>query len=215
MRKISLFIISIFLFGQFLSTDSFAQQSSPKTYLEKASLEKAIVAGGCFWCMESDLEKIAGIKEVISGYAGGKDKNPTYQNYGRSGHIEVVQIIYDPSVISYSKLLDIFWRCIDPTDAKGQFCDRGHEYSTAIFYLNDEQKELAEQSKDKLVKSGQLKKPVVTKILKAGEFYKAEEYHQDYYKKNPLRYRSYRYNCGRDQRLRKLWGEKQKDEKTN
>ena len=203
MRIYSLIIVSLLLFGQVLTSNASDEPNTPTS-----SLEKAIVAGGCFWCIESDFEKISGVKEVVSGYAGGKEKNPTYQNYGRSGHIEVVQISYDPAVISYSQILELFWRRIDPTDAKGQFCDRGHEYSTAIFHLNDKQKKLAEQSKSKLDKSGLLKKPVATKIIKADVFYKAEKYHQDYYKKNPLRYRSYRYNCGRDQRLRMLWGEK-------
>jgi methionine-S-sulfoxide reductase len=203
MRIYSLIIVSLFLFGQVITSDASDEPNTPTS-----SLEKAIVAGGCFWCMESDFEKIAGVKEVVSGYAGGKEKNPTYKNYGRSGHIEVVQISYDPEVISYSQILEFFWRRIDPTDAKGQFCDRGHEYSTAIFYLNDKQKELARLSKDTLDKSGLLKKPVATKIIKADVFYKAEAYHQDYYKKNSLRYRSYRYNCGRDQRLKQLWGDK-------
>lgn len=167
--------------------------------------EQAILAGGCFWCMEADYEKISGVKEVISGYAGGTGKSPSYQDYAEKGHIEAVRIIYDPTVLSYKKILDLFWVRIDPTDAGGQFCDRGYEYSSAIFYLNEEQKQFAEQSKNKLQQAELLEKPVATKIVKAGEFYPAEEYHQQYYKKNPLKYKFYRFNCGRDRRLSELW----------
>lgn len=173
----------------------------------EAGMGKAVFAGGCFWCMESDFEGIRGVRDVVSGYIGGTGKDPTYKDYGRKGHIEAVEITYDPRVISYSGLLDLFWLRIDPTDGEGQFCDRGHEYTTAIFYRTEEERRLAERSKAALEKSGRLKAPVRTRILRDNGFYPAEEYHQDYYRKNPLRYKYYRYNCGRDQRLRELWGE--------
>ena len=171
---------------------------------EKA--ESAIFAGGCFWCMEADFEKLNGIKEVISGYIGGTSKNPTYNNYGKTGHIEAVQIFFDPSVISYTELLEIFWVNIDPLDKNGQFCDRGYEYSTAVFYLTTEQKQLASMSKTLLESSGILEKPIETPLIKAGEFFPAENYHQNYYKNSSTKYKYYRYRCGRDQRLKELWG---------
>ena len=195
-----LFIIILFIFGLSCLT-------SPTTFAGK-HLEKAIFAGGCFWCMESDFEKISGIKDVISGYIGGTTKNPSYQNYGRAGHIEAVLIPFDPSVISYAELLEIFWINIDPTDENGQFCDRGNEYSTAVFYLSTEQERLAEESKSLLEKSGILKESVKTPIIIAGDFYPAEDYHQNYYIKSKLKYFYYRFRCGRDQRLKELWGEK-------
>jgi peptide methionine sulfoxide reductase msrA/msrB len=173
---------------------------------EEEKTESAIFAGGCFWCMEADFEKLNGIKEVISGYIGGTSKNPTYNNYGKTGHIEAVQIFFDPSVISYAELLEIFWVNIDPLDKNGQFCDRGHEYSTAIFYLTTEQKKLASKSKNLLENSDILDKPVETPLIKAGEFFPAENYHQNYYKNSSIKYKYYRYRCGRDQRLKELWG---------
>ncbi len=171
--------------------------------------EKAILAGGCFWCMEPPFEKIDGVKEVISGYTGGSKQNPTYEQVssGTTGHLEAVEITYDPGKVSYEKILDVFWRQIDPTDPGGQFVDRGGQYRSAIFYLNNEQKTAAEKSKEALAKSGRFGKPIATEILPAGTFYRAEEYHQDYYKKNPIRYKFYRYNSGRDQFLKKAWGE--------
>jgi len=174
-----------------------------------AQTEKATFAGGCFWCMEPPFEKLDGVTEVISGYTGGKKVNPTYEevSYGGTGHLESVQIIYDPSKITYSELLDVFWKQIDPTDPNGQFVDRGSQYRSAIFYHNDEQKSLAEKSKEELNKSGKFGKPIVTEIIMAPAFYKAEDYHQDYYKKNPIRYKFYRYNSGRDQYLKKIWGD--------
>jgi len=196
MKKTLLIMASIFFFVSLISTNASAAQN----------LEKAILAGGCFWCMESDFQEIAGVKDVVSGYIGGEGKDPTYRNYGKKGHIEAVQITYDPSEITYKDILNLFWLRIDPTDGGGQFCDRGHAYTTVIFYSNDEQRNLAEQSKAGLDKSGELKGPVATEISKANGFYPAETYHQDYYKKNPLRYRLYRYNCGRDKRLKELWG---------
>ena len=165
----------------------------------------ATFAGGCFWCMESDFEKAPGVTDVISGYAGGTGDQPTYKDYGRKGYIEAVQVTYDPHRMSYPELLKYFWHHIDPLDAGGQFCDRGHEYTTAIFYHTERQKGLAEESKSALETSGRLKGPVATKIIAAGAFYPAEDYHQDYYKKNPIKYRFYRLKCGRDLRLREVW----------
>ena len=169
-------------------------------------LEKAIFAGGCFWCMTPPFEKLIGVTEVVSGYTGGTAPNPTYEDYAEKGHIEAVQVTYDPSKISYSQLLDVFWRQVDPTDSGGQFCDRGPQYRPAIFYENDKQRELAEKSKEALGQSGRYQKPITIELIKASVFYKAEDYHQDYYKKNPIRYKFYRYNCGRDQYLKKIWG---------
>jgi len=160
--------------------------------------------------MEPPFEKLEGVVEVISGYTGGHKENPTYEEVssGTTGHVEAVQITYDPSKITYSELLEVFWKQIDPTDPDGQFVDRGLQYRTVIFYHNDEQKSLAEKSKEELDKSGRYEKPIVTEIIKASKFYEAEEYHQDYYKKNPIRYKYYRYFSGRDQYLKKIWGDK-------
>ncbi len=172
------------------------------------ALDKATFAGGCFWCMTPPFEKLDGVKEVISGYTGGHTVNPTYEDVTSetTGHLESVEITYDPAKVSYKKLLDVFWRQIDPTDAGGQFVDRGPSYMSAIFYHNEEQKRLAEESKKDLERSGRFNKPIVTEIRPAGPFYRAEEYHQDYWKKNPIRYKFYRYNSGRDQYLKKVWG---------
>jgi len=175
--------------------------------------QKATFAGGCFWCMESAFEKLDGVIDVVSGYAGGGGQNPTYEDYAKKGHVEVIEVTYDPSKISYERLLEVFWRQIDPTDSGGQFVDRGAQYRSAIFYHDDDQKRLAEKSKAELGKSGRYNKPIMTEILAAGPFYKAEEYHQDYYKKNAIRYKFYRYNSGRDQYLEKVWG-RDKDEKS-
>ncbi|MDX2481550.1 MAG: peptide-methionine (S)-S-oxide reductase MsrA [Desulfuromusa sp.] len=173
-----------------------------------AATEQAIFAGGCFWCMESPFEKLDGVSEVISGYTGGEKLNPTYKEVsaGGTGHTEAVEVYYDTQQVSYEKLLEVFWMQIDPTDAGGQFVDRGTQYRSGIFYLDDEQKRLAEESKQKLSESGRFNKPLVTEIVMAGEFYPAEEYHQDYHSKNPLRYRYYRGGSGRDNFLAKVWG---------
>jgi peptide methionine sulfoxide reductase msrA/msrB len=159
--------------------------------------------------MEPPFEKLDGVKEVISGYTGGQKENPTYEEVssGKTGHLEAVEVSYDPAKVSYEKLLEVFWRQIDPRDAGGQFVDRGSQYRSAIFYLNEEQKALAQKSKEELGKSGRFDKPIVTEILPASKFYRAEEYHQDYYKKNPLRYKFYRFNSGRDQFLKRVWKE--------
>ena len=179
-----------------------------KMTVDRQETRTAIFAGGCFWCVESDFEKVNGVLQVISGYTGGQIKDPTYQEVsaGGTGHVEAVQVVYDPKVVDYEQLLDVFWRHIDPTDAGGQFVDRGSQYRSAIFYQNDEEKRLAEESRTGLAKEGPLKQPVVTEILKAEKFYPAEDYHQDYYKKNPLRYKYYRHNSGRDQYLKETWG---------
>jgi len=180
----------------------------------QTKLEKATLAGGCFWCMEHPFEKLEGVIDVVSGYTGGNEKNPTYEEVssGRTGHVEAVQVIFDPSKTTYSKILDVFWRQIDPTDPGGQFVDRGPQYKTAIFYHNEEQKGLAKKSKAELAKSGKYKKPVVTEIIKASKFYQAEGYHQDYHKKSPMGYKQYRRNSGRDQYLTKVWNDKMKTE---
>ena len=171
-------------------------------------IKTAVFAGGCFWCMEADVEKIPVIIDVGSGYTGGTSDNPNYNNYGKSGHIEAVRIEYEPSVINYRQLLDIFWVNIDPTDKDGQFCDRGHEYSSAVFFLTDDQQKMATASKTLIEGSGVLSKPLKTPVLEASEFYIAVDYHQDYYKKNKLKYYYYRFRCGRDKRLEELWGDK-------
>ena len=172
--------------------------------------EKATFAGGCFWCMEKPFEQVDGVLSVTSGYTGGRTENPTYGNYGAGGHIEAVEIAYDPGRVTYEQLLDIFWRQIDPTDGSGQFVDRGKEYSSAIFYHDEEQKRLAEISKKNLESKKIFDKSIVTPIVPAMAFYPAEDYHQDYYKKNPLRYKVYRYGSGRDQFLEKVWDKREK-----
>ncbi len=173
---------------------------------------KATFAGGCFWCVEADFEKVPGVLEVISGYTGGVKENPTYAEVcaGGTGHVEAVQVVYDSEKITYTELLDIFWRHVDPTDPGGQFVDRGSQYRPVIFYHDEEQKRLAEASKYELEKSQRFDKPVSTEILKINKFYKAEDYHQDYYKKDALRYRSYRSGSGRDQFLEKIWATPEK-----
>jgi peptide methionine sulfoxide reductase msrA/msrB len=173
-------------------------------------LEVATFAGGCFWCMEPPFEKLAGVKSVISGYTGGEEKKPTYKQVssGKTGHLEAVQIIYDPLQVSYKKLLEVFWRQVDPTDDGGQFVDRGKQYRSVIFYHNEKQRKLAEASIQGLAGSGRFKKPIVTSIRPSKEFYPAEDYHQDYHKKNTISYKFYRFRSGRDQFLDKVWGVK-------
>jgi peptide-methionine (S)-S-oxide reductase len=167
----------------------------------------ATFAGGCFWCMEPPFDKLDGVVSTTSGYIGGTKRNPTYQEVsgGATGHAEAVQVLYDPAKVSYQKLLEVFWANVDPTDAGGQFCDRGSEYRTGIFVHDDEQRKLAQASKAALEKAKPFKAPVVTEVVSASDFWPAEEYHQDYYKKNPIRYKYYRNACGRDQRLQELW----------
>jgi len=170
----------------------------------------ATFAGGCFWCEEAVFDGVPGVIQVVSGYTGGSLKNPTYEQVsaGGTGHAESVQVMYDPAKISYEKLLDLFWRNVDPLTSNAQFCDIGSQYRSAIFYHDAEQKRLAEASKAAIEASHRFKQPIVTQIVPASTFYRAEEYHQNYHEKNPVRYRFYKYNCGRDQRLRELWGEK-------
>lgn len=168
----------------------------------------ATFAGGCFWCMEPPFDKLKGVISTTSGYIGGHVQRPTYEQVSRggTGHAEAVQVTFDPNQIGYSKLLEVFWRNVDPTVRNRQFCDRGDQYRTGIYFHNSEQQRLAEASKRKLEASGQLPKPVVTRIVMADRFWPAEDYHQDYYKKNPGRYKDYRRGCGRDERLEMLWG---------
>lgn len=177
----------------------------PNSFAE-AKMQNAVFAGGCFWCMEGPFEKLEGVADVIAGYTGGFGENPAYEDYAGKGHIEAVQITYDPVKITYKELLDVFWRQIDPVDAGGQFCDRGHAYTAAIFYLNDEQKKAAEASKAELEASKKFKGAIAVKVIAAQVFYPAEDYHQDYHKKNPVRYKFYRAGCGRDRRLKEIWG---------
>ncbi len=174
---------------------------------QNVQFKKATFAGGCFWCMEPPFENSKGIIEVIPGYTGGQKENPTYEEVssGTTGHVEAVQIIYDPKKISYKELLDIFWQQIDATDAGGQFVDRGAQYKTAIFYHDEEQKKMAEESKKDLEKSGRYEKPIITEIMKFTRFYRAEDYHQDYYQKEPVRYKTYKLFSGREQFLDKIW----------
>lgn len=186
------------------------QAKEEKTMAVTGELKVATFAGGCFWCMESDMDKVDGVVKTLSGYMGGHKKNPTYKQVSRggTGHAEVVQVTYDPSKVNYQKLLDVFWKNIDPTVKDRQFCDKGSQYRSAIFFHNEEQKKLALGSKAKLEKSKPFKGPIHTEINMAADFYEAEGYHQDYYQKNPVRYKYYRYSCGRDNRLAEIWGEK-------
>ena len=172
------------------------------------NLEVATFAGGCFWCMQPPFDKIDGVAATTPGYTGGRQKDPTYEQVsaGITGHTEAVQVLYDPKRVSYARLLEVFWRNIDPTVENRQFCDVGSQYRTAVFYHNEEQKRLAEESKAALEKSKPFKGAIVTMIVPASTFYEAEAYHHDYYKKNPLRYKFYRSTCGRDRRLKELWG---------
>jgi peptide-methionine (S)-S-oxide reductase len=176
---------------------------------DETSTEIATFAGGCFWCMEPPFDKVEGVISTTSGYTGGNKVNPTYKQVsaGNTGHAEAIQIEYDPAKVSYEDLLAVFWKNIDPTTPNRQFCDHGSQYRSEIFYHNDAQKDAAIKSLEKLNQTKPFDDPVVTEIARAGTFYPAEEYHQDYYQKNPLRYKYYRYVCGRDQRLEKLWGE--------
>ena len=182
---------------------------TPNGQAEEAKLETAVFAGGCFWCVESDFDKVPGVVETLSGYAGGTTKDPTYEQVtaGGTGHLEAVRITFDPARTSYERLLHVFWRSIDPTDAGGQFCDRGHSYTTAVFATSDKQFEQATASKTALDGAKLLNKPIVTPVHPTAMFYPAEGYHQDYHTKNPLRYKLYRYGCGRDSRVKSLWGD--------
>jgi peptide methionine sulfoxide reductase msrA/msrB len=191
------------------------QEDKGHMHPNASDLRVATFAGGCFWCTESDFEKVPGVVKVISGYTGGQKENPTYEEVssGTTGHVEAVQVYYDPAKVTYQDLLDVFWRHIDPTDDGGQFVDRGSQYRSAIFYHDEEQKTLAEKSKAQLAASGRFAEPIVMTIRKFTKFYEAEDYHQDYYKKHSLKYRYYRWRSGRDQFLEKVWGSEAKQEK--
>ena len=169
----------------------------------------ATFAGGCFWCMEHPFDELEGVISTTSGYIGGHQAHPTYEQVsaGSTGHAEAVQVAYDPAAVSYQRLLEVFWHNVDPLDAGGQFCDRGSQYRAAIFYHTDEQRQQAEASKLAMASNGTLPGKIVTEIVQASEFYRAEEYHQDYYQRNPIRYNFYRFGCGRDRRLTELWAE--------
>src|SRR5215216_393084 len=183
-----------------------AQNASAPAAAAKTAV--ATFAGGCFWCVESDFDKVKGVISTTSGYIGGRNANPTYGQVsaGGTGHAEAVEIVYDPAQVSYERLLHVFWRNIDPLAKDRQFCDSGDQYRSAIFVHGEEQKRLAQASKKEIEASGRFKQPIQTQVVAAGTFYKAEDYHQDYYLKNPTKYKFYRWNCGRDQRLKELWG---------
>ena len=201
MKSIRSVLVSIAL----LLTASGLSAASPSP---SPTLARATFAGGCFWCMEPPFDSLPGVASTTSGYAGGSKLNPTYEEVsaGITGHAEVVQVAYDPAKISYEQLLDVFWKNIDPTTADRQFCDRGTQYRPAIFFHDESQKRAAEASKRRIEQSGRLSAPIATQIVPLAKFYPAEEYHQDFYKKNPVRYKTYRFGCGRDARLAELWG---------
>ncbi|MCA0971878.1 peptide-methionine (S)-S-oxide reductase MsrA [Halobacillus litoralis] len=214
MKKWGIWLGLIVLIGIFVVPEAYAYLTK-RNYESEAmtevpeGYEVATLAGGCFWCMEPPFENLKGVKEVVSGYTGGSEENPTYEEVASGGteHIESVRVYFDPDTISYEQILDVFWRQINPTDDEGQFVDRGYQYTTAIFYHNEQQKETAEQSKEEIASTEQFGGEIVTPIREAGTFYEAEEYHQDYYKKNELRYDYYRGNSGRDDYLNQVWGE--------
>jgi len=210
MKKLIMITIVI-LFGAiivgFQHTTKQTSEKSTTMNDENITLKIATLAGGCFWCVESDFEKVNGVIKAVSGYTGGQMKNPTYKEVsaGGTGHVEAVQVFYDPTIITYKELLEVFWKHVDPTDPGGQFVDRGAQYRTAIFYHDDDQRRIALESKKELDESGRFSKPIATEIIAFSKFYEAEEYHQDYYKKSALRYKFYRYNSGRDQFLETVW----------
>ena len=203
--SIAVLLLLFIIYYPALGTDN----KTGETMLDKTQTAKtAVFAGGCFWCVESDFEKVDGVLQVISGYTGGNVENPTYEQVssGTTGHVEAVEVTYDPAKVTYKQLLEVFWRHINPTDSSGQFVDRGSQYRSVIFYGTQDQKEIAETSKKMLEQSGRFEKPIATEILPLGLFYPAEEYHQNYYKKNPIRYRWYRSRSGRDSFLKDAWG---------
>ena len=207
----SVFLISCILLALIFSISytDFSQASETNTP-ENNNTSSIVLAGGCFWCIESDYEKLEGIISVVSGYTGGHIKNPTYKQVsaGNSGHIEVVEVTYNPDIIDQSKILDYFWHHIDPTRNDGQFCDKGPQYRPAIFYKNEIQKRAILKSAAHIEKVKTFKEPLKVEFIQASTFYPAEDYHQDYYKKSPLRYKYYRFSCGRDARVEELWGKK-------
>lgn len=187
-----------------------ALAAQPQQATDAKDLSVATFGSGCFWCTESDFDKVPGVVKTVSGYMGGKTENPTYKSVssGRTGHIEILQVTFDPKQVSYKKLLDYYWLTTDILDGGGQFCDRGNQYRPAIFAHTPEQRALAEKEKAKLDASGMFDKPVAVEILDASKFTAAEDYHQNYYQKNPIRYKTYRWGCGRDRRIMELWGDK-------
>ena len=196
------------IFGASLSLLAMASPSHPQAAETSSQTQKATFAGGCFWCMEEVFEKVEGVISATSGYTGGQKTNPTYQDVsaGITGHAEAVEVLYDPAKVTYAKLLEVYWRNIDPTTPNQQFCDVGNQYRAAIFYHSDEQKRLVEESRQRVEKTKTFKDPLITQLSAASTFYPAEEYHQDFYKKNPIRYKAYKFNCGRTQQLEELWG---------
>jgi len=202
-----LYMVVIALLLVLLGYHQVTGQMEKNMHDKPQNTKEAYFAGGCFWCTEADFEKVDGVIEVISGYTGGSVANPTYEQVskGGTGHVEAVKVVYQPAKVSYEELLEVFWRHVDPTDGEGQFVDRGFQYRSVIFYSNEEEHRLAEVSKKRLAASGRFDKPIVTDILPLGPFYPAEDYHQDYYKRNPIRYRWYRHGSGRDQFLKKVW----------
>ena len=210
--SIACVVIAIVSFGFLYARGKEQKMEKTESPLPEKTAE-AVFAGGCFWCTESDFEKVDGVIEALSGFTGGREANPTYQQVSAGGtdHLEAVKVIYDPSKITYAQLLQVFWRHVNPTDAGGQFVDRGPQYRSAIFYANDQERQLAEASKEALGAGRRFEKPIVTEILPLGTFYPAEDYHQDYYQKNPLRYRYYRSGSGRDQFIESVWAGENKD----
>ena len=200
-RRLILVMLGLCLVGSILTW-------TPNVFLQAAEPAKAYFAGGCFWCMEEAFEKVEGVMAVASGYMGGTVANPSYEQVsaGHTGHAESVEVLYDPSKVTYQKLLEAFWRNVDPLTPNAQFCDHGTQYRAAVFYSSSEEKRLAGESKAGIETSKRFPQPIVTQVVPASSFYQAEDYHQDYYKKNPLRYKYYKYGCGRAQRLETLWG---------
>lgn len=202
--------LSILTLGMIVMIATSASGDSTKGNVSEQRFEKATFAGGCFWCMEPPFDKLDGVISTTSGYTGGTEKDPTYEQVsaGKTGHLEAIEVTYDPAKVSYAQLLDVFWKNVDPTQHNGQFVDIGSQYRTAIFYHNEEQRRQALESRNRLQESRKFGKPIVTEIRPAMPFYSAEDYHQDYYIKNPIRYKYYRWGSGRDRFLEETWGKK-------
>lgn len=209
LRTAAVAVVLVLVSGGLEKVAGEAPKPSPAAAAKDVATATATFAGGCFWCMEKPFDNLDGVLSTTSGYTGGTVPNPTYEQVsdGGTGHVEAVQIVYDPKRVSYEKLLEVFWPNVDPADGGGQFCDRGDSYSSAIFVQNDTERQLAEKSKTAAEEKKLIPEPIVTRIVQAGPFYPAEDYHQNYYRENPIRYRYYRHSCGRDQRLAQVWGE--------